>query len=266
VVVIAAHRELVERLRLDTVAGAKAFQGTLVKNHRGHRDIFVITAKDEHGAELQLYLKRNLKPYRKDGIRSVLLRGRCWSSSREEWENSLLLQKAGLRTAGLVAYGEECGLLWEKFSFLVTAAAEGRQTLREFLRDCPVGSLRKRVLRTLAAEIAKMHAAGLASPDLFTRHIFVDDTSKPPGFSLIDMARLDRRRALPKALRARDLAALHVTAPLAWVSWRERVRFLVHYAGHLDRELFRLTKARSAHLLKRRKFKDFENTPAQPLT
>jgi tRNA A-37 threonylcarbamoyl transferase component Bud32 len=266
VVVIAAHRALIERLHLDTVAGAKSFQGTLVKNHRGHRDIFVISAKDKQGAELRLYLKRNLKPYKKDGIRSVCLRGRCWSSSREEWENSLLLQKAGVRTAGLVAYGEDCGLLWERFSYLVTAAAAGRQTLREFLRDCPVGARRKRVLRTLTAEIAKMHAAGLASPDLFTRHIFVDDTSEPPGFSLIDMARLDRRRALPKALRARDLAALHVTAPLAWVSWRERVRFLVHYAGHLDRELIRLTMARSTHLLKRRKFKDFGDTLAASLT
>lgn len=255
-VVIAKHRQVLSRLGLDSIAGAKAFQGSLIKNHRGHRDIYVIETRDDHGAPLRFFLKRNLKAYRKDGMLSVLRRGKCWSTSREEWENSLLLHKAGVRTASLVAYGEECGLLWEKFSFIVTEAATGTGTLQDYLRDCKDGRQRRRVLQAFGKCIARMHSAGLASPDLFTRHVFVEPSNEPE-FCLIDMARLDQRAALSAKHRARDLAALHVTAPLKHVTLRERLTFLRAYAGFVDRELLGLIKQRAKHLLKRRKFRDF---------
>jgi hypothetical protein len=112
-------------------------------------------------------------------------------------------------------------------------------------------------LHALALDIRKMHNAGLASPDLFTRHIFVDDTPDTPTFCFIDMARLDRRHTLPSSLCARDLAALNVTAPLRHASLRERLRFLKHYSGQDTRTLLPLIRVRVNHLLRRRKFRDF---------
>lgn len=251
--VIAQHPEALHQLGLGTMEGVKRFSGELIKNHKGRRDIQRIKAFS-HGTPLVLFLKRNWQPYKKDGLTSFFTRGAVWSQSRVEWENSLALQRAGIAVAEPVAFGEECGPLWEKFSFILTAAAFGDSTLDQFLRENQDAALQRRVLSKLARTIRQMHDAGLASPDLFTRHIFLK-TGGEPEFCLIDMARLNRRRAMSLRLRARDLAALHVTAPLRFVSSPEREFFLSEY-GEATR-LQPLIARRAAHLLKRRKFSDF---------
>jgi len=262
VVVVAKHQTLLKKLGFSTLAGVKAFRGEVVKDHKGRRDIFRIKASTDDGHPLVLFLKRSWKPYKKDGIASLLRRGRVWSISRREWENSKRLAAVGLKTAELVAYGEDCGPFWEKFSFILTEAAAGGQTLEQFLRDCHDRGHRRAVFDALARDIRKMHDAGLASPDLFTRHLFVDDDVEPPQFCLIDMARLDRREPLPARLRVRDLAALNITAPLRFVSARERVRFLRRYAGRKDKRFARRIRRRVEYLLQRRKFRWFQQQAA----
>ena len=227
---IAKHRAALEALGLTTLDGVKTYRGELVKDHHGRRDIQRITGTN-------LFLKRNWHPYKKDGLRSLFRHGKVWSIARHEWENSLKLQRAGLHTAELVAYGEDCGPLWERFSFIITEAAPGKSLSESFAN-----------LDALAKEIRAMHDAGLFSPDLFARHIFVDGDR----FTLIDMARLDNGPA------SRDLAALNITAPLRLVSAKQRLRFLKVYGG---RHLFRQIEKRVSYLLKkRRKFADFERS------
>jgi tRNA A-37 threonylcarbamoyl transferase component Bud32 len=255
-VVIAKHEPILRRLGLATLAGVKAFRGEPVKDHNGRRDVFRIVARDAEGRTRVLFLKRNWRPYKKDGLLSLLRRGKVWSIARQEWENSRALECAGLRAAGLVACGEEFGALWEKFSFIITDAAPG-QTVEQFLRECRDRAQRRRVFDALAREIRRMHDAGLASPDLFTRHIFVDVAGGDPKFCLIDMARLDRVKRLSARQRARDLALLNVTALPRFVSPRERARFLKTYAGGLDKALARLIARRMAHLLKRNRCREF---------
>ena len=261
-VTIAKHAALLDKLGLSTLAGVKAFRGELIKNHKGSRDIFRIRATDAEGRDQVLFLKRIWKPYKKDGLTSLLRRGEVWSVSRQEWENSKALDAAGLRAAGLAAYGEDCGPLWEKFSFLLTEAAIGMQTVEQFLRTCDVAARRRRIFDALAVEIRKMHDAGLASPDLFTRHLFVDETTTPPRFCFIDMARLDRGRPLSERLRARDLAALNITAPLRFVSVKERIRFLRLYSRSSDKPLASRIRRRVEYLLKRRKYRSFHEAAA----
>lgn len=265
-IVIARHTALVERLRLATLTEARLFRGELIKDHKGRRDIFRIPLGERAQGDVRmLFLKRNWKPYRKDGLASLIQRGTVWSAARREWENGQDLQAAGLQTAGLVAYGEDCGPLWERFSFLVTEAATGSQTVDQFLRQCRDWTERKRVFSALAREVRRMHAAGLATPDLFTRHVFVNLIVDPPQFCWIDMARLDRARPMPMRWRARDLAALNITAPLRFVAARERLRFLIIYAAGSRRDtrtLFQRIERRMKHLLARRKFRDFGGAPA----
>ena len=255
VLIIEKHHEVLRRVGLNTMDGVRNFQGTLIKNHKGRRDIQRITT--EAGV---FFLKRNWKPYRKDGLKSLFIRGRAWSQSRVEWENSRALQRAGIEVADPIAFGEECGPFWERFSFIITGEAPGEVTLEEFIRTRSDIRIRRQVLAALAATIRHMHEAGLASPDLFTRHIFVEP-GPTPGFCLIDMARLDRRGRIPAWMRARDLAALNVTAPLRHVSRRERLRFLAAYGG--DRQLLRRIEKRTEYLLHRRKFRDFLNPQAE---
>jgi tRNA A-37 threonylcarbamoyl transferase component Bud32 len=256
VFVITKHQDLLHQLGLDTMDGVKQFKGELIKNHKGQRDIQRISRMPttQQAISPTLFLKRNWRPYKKDGLKSLFTRGQVWSQSRVEWENSLALQRAGIDVAEPVAFGEECGPLWEKFSFILTAAATGEMTMDDFLRTIEDPSERKAVFDELARQIRKMHDAGLASPDLFTRHIFVERKSAP-RFCLIDMARLDRRKTLPENLRARDLAALHVTAPLRFVSTSERQRFLEVYGASPSLQA-RISR-RAEHLLTRRKFADF---------
>jgi heptose I phosphotransferase len=258
---MAKHQALLDALGLSTVHAVKAFRGELVKDHKGRRDIFRIKATADDGRPLVLFLKRNWRPYKKDGLHSLLRRGKVWSIARQEWENSKLLAAAGLTTAALVAYGEECGPLWERFSFLVTEAAPGAQTLEQFLRECRDRRRRRAVLDALAGEIRKLHDAGLAAPDLFSRHLFVDESTEPPRFCLIDMARLNQRSSLAARLRARDLAALNVTAPLRDVTARERLRFLRLYSGRSNKPLAHRIARRVEHLLQRRKFRRFLEVP-----
>ena len=259
VLVIAKHHEVLRQLGLDTMEGVKNFKGERIKNHKGQRDIqrFHAVLPGAGPTAGTYYLKRNWKPYKKDGLKSLLRRGEVWSQSRVEWENSMALQRAGIGIAQPIAFGEECNPLWEKFSFLITATARGEMTLDEFLRTNTDTSERRLVFSALGREIRKMHEAGLASPDLFTRHIFVE-RRPAPQFCLIDMARLDQRKSLSTKLRARDLAALNITAPLRFVSTRERLRFLKSYGG--NRTLRRLVIERTHYLLKRRKFADFTRT------
>ena len=254
VFVIAKHHELLRQLGLDTMEGVKKFKGELIKNHKGRRDIQRVSGNSADSGGVTFYLKRNWQPYKKDGLKSLFTRGEVWSQSRTEWENSLALQRAGISVAEPVAFGEECGLFWEKSSFVLTASARGEITLDEFLRTEKQTAERQRVFDALAREVRKMHDAGLASPDLFTRHIFLQRGAEPK-FCLIDMARLDRRRKLSACLRARDLAALNATSPLRFVNTRERLRFLEVYGG--NRQLRRLSVARTKHLLTRKKFADF---------
>lgn len=252
--VIANYEEALRPLGLDTMEGVKTFRGELIKNHKGRRDIqhLTITA---NGRPLRLFLKRNWRPYKKDGLNSLLTRGAVWSQSRTEWENSLALRRAEIAVAEPVAVGEECGPLWENFSFIITAAARGEMTVDEFLQKNPAPSERQQVFDALARFVRKMHDAGLASPDLFTRHIFLV-RGAAPEFCLIDMARLDRRAKLSPALRARDLAALHVTAPRRFLSTPERLRFLEIYGAT---ELQPRIESRARHLLTRKKFQDFSS-------
>ena len=233
--------------------GVKNFKGELIKNHKGQRDI-QRAAQNSGEKQVIFFLKRNWKPYKKDGLKSLLTRGQVWSQSRTEWENALALQHAGITVAEPIAFGEECGLLWEKFSFIITASARGSMTVDQFLRTCTDAAERRCVADALAAIVRKMHDAGLASPDLFTRHIFLEPGPEPK-FCLIDMARLDRQSPLSPRMRARDLAALNVTAPLRFVSSDERRRFFEIYGG--DAYLKNLERKRTEHLLKRRKFAEF---------
>jgi len=257
VVVTITYAQIVQALGLKSIEAVKTCQGVLVQNHKGRRDIQRLEWPVAGGGKMVFFLKRIWQQDKKDGLWSLLRHGKPWSVCRREWENSLLLQSAGFQTAELVAYGEECGLFWERFSFLLTRAVPVTQTVEDFVQDCHDRTRRREVIRALAAEVRRLHDAGLAAPDLFCRHLFVELTSQGPRFHWIDMSRLNRCRRVSLRRRARDLAALNVTAPLRFVSARERLFFLQIYAGSVHRPLFRRIRSRVRHLLTRRKFNDF---------
>lgn len=259
VIVIEKHGSVLARLGLGTLEQFKNFDAEVIQPDR--REVLRIQTTDGEGRNLLLFMKRNWRSSKKNGLLSLLRRGRVWSLAREEWENFKTMQRAGLQTAGLVAYAEECGPLWEKFSCLVTEAAVGPDNLEQFLQQGHAPGQRRRIFDALAQEVRRMHAAGVATPDFWSRHIFFDAAAVAPVFCFIDLARLDCRQPLPRRARVRALASLNVSAPLRLVSLRERLRFLRLYAGHVDRTLVEEIKQRTQRLLGRNKYPDFL-TPA----
>jgi tRNA A-37 threonylcarbamoyl transferase component Bud32 len=258
VVTVEKFAPALRQLGLDTLEGARRFQAHLIKNHKGRRDIQRIAAGTA-GLPVTLFIKRNWRPYKGDGVRQLLTRGRVRSQSRVEWDNARALRQAGIAVAEPVACGEECSLLWEKFSFIVTAAATGEMTLHEFIHRRPEATERRIVFRALARFVRRLHDAGFASPDLFARHLFLSRQPEP-AFCLIDMARLDHSRSTSPRRRARDLAALNSSIPLALVPMRERLRFLSEYGDAATLQP-RVTR-RMEYLLKNRKRLAFRQSAA----
>jgi tRNA A-37 threonylcarbamoyl transferase component Bud32 len=253
--VIARHHAALCSLGLDSLEGVRRFHGQAIDGHPGRRDIHRILTTDDHGRPLALFMKRIHRAFPREAVRSLVSRGRIWSTARQEWEHALALERAGIHTAGLVAYGEQFGLLLERFSFIITEEAAG-QCMENFVRTCHDRFLRRRVFEELARLVRRLHDSGLAAPDLLLRHLFVSVAGPVPSFCLIDTNRLDRGR-ITRRRRARDIAALHVSAPLAAVSLPERLRFLRAYAGSSHRPLFHLIARRARHQLRKKRFLSF---------
>lgn len=255
VIVIEKHGPVLARLGLSTLEQFKNFDAEVIQPDR--REVLRIQTTDAEGRPLLLFLKRNWRSSKKNGLASLLRHGRVRSLAREEWENFKIVQRAGLRTAGLVAYAEECGPLWEKFSCLLTEAAAGPDNLEQFLQQARPPGERRRIFDALAREVRRMHEAGVATPDFWSRHIFFDAAAVEPVFCFIDLARLDCGQPLPRHARVRALASLNVSAPMRLVSWRERLRFLRLYVGRRDRALVKAIQQRTQRLLARNKYPDF---------
>ena len=257
---IESHAEHLRVAGLDTMAGIKAWNGGLVKNHRGRRDVSRIEVAGSDGVLRVLYLKRTWQPYRKDGFSSLFRHGRVVSYSRQEWDNYMALRRVGIGTPDLIAYGEECGPFWERFSFILTGEIRDSISLDQFLDQCREPHLRRSTLREAALTVGKMHRAGLFTPDLYSRHIFVFcQSTNQTRLCLIDMARLDRCSRMVRQKVVRDLALLNVSTPHCLLSLLERREFIrAHPVCTNGQWLFRAVEKKSQYYLrKRRKFNGF---------
>jgi len=253
---IETYKTELAALGLGTIEGIKRFEGCFVDQHPGRSDTAEITIERPGGQPLTLFLKRNWQVRKRNALWSPLRRGSVWSAARIEWENMRALEAAGIPTARLVGFAEECSGLSERFSSIITESA-GEMSIVQFIAECRDRERRAQVFSGLARLVRRMHDTGFASADLFARHIFVEGAAEKPVFKLIDMARLDRRAALSRRLRARDLCSLNASAPVRHVSAKERIRFLRAYAGEVDRDLVRRIERRMRRLLKRPKFRGF---------
>ncbi|MCS7034967.1 MAG: lipopolysaccharide kinase InaA family protein, partial [Phycisphaerae bacterium] len=231
-------------LGLDSLQGALQCQAALIKDQRGRRDVIRVEAITPDGQPLRLFVKRMTRSYLKDGLRTRLIRGSVVSRARIEFENTLRVIRAGFAAGRPVAWGEKCGALRERASVIITAEAEGTP-LDQWLACEGAVSRRRRVLRELGCWLRELHARGIGFPDLFARHVFVNERDRA-SFCLIDLARIDFVEGqMPLAVKARDLAALHASVPLHRVKLTDRLRVLTAYVPSRSgrRELLRFIRS-----------------------
>jgi tRNA A-37 threonylcarbamoyl transferase component Bud32 len=133
----------------------------------------------------------------------------------------------------LVAYGVRGADPGARRSFLVTEALEDAERLSTVLEAAtPDFGARAALARGLGALVARLHAAGLAHRDLYLEHVFV---RAAPG-AAPELFLLDLHRAVPLGTRAarwraKDLAALHVSARSRGATRGDAARFLCAYVG-----------------------------------
>lgn len=189
-----ASRAWLDSLGLATAADFLALPGVVVNGHVGRN-----VSRVDLGGEIA-YLKREHRVRTRDRLRSWRSGfGWCSMSAREA---AVLrrLEDYGVPVPQWLAFGSAAGQ-----GFVLLAAASAEQDLRS-LPAISIG-LAGHIGRT----VARIHAAGVDQPDLFAKHLLVDE---PTGtLTVLDWQRARLRSSLSWARRVRTLAALGASAP-----------------------------------------------------
>jgi hypothetical protein len=181
-----------------------------------------------------LFLKRYDKP-------PALVQLKNWLSHRgrksfglAEFASASQLSAAGVNTPKTVAYGEQRGIFFEKRSFIITEKIPNAESLERKLPAFFIGpataeklNLRRNFIAGLAAFVRKFHQTNYRHRDLYFSHIFYDDSGK---FYLIDLARAFKPLIWRERFRIKDIAQLYYSAPGAYFSGTDRLRFYLGYA------------------------------------
>lgn len=173
-----------------------------------------------------------VRAFRRGGAVRHLVRGRYFLGHRawEELRAAEAARRGGVRTALPLAATERRTGLAGYTAHLATLWIAGARDAAAWLRDAdPAG--RAAVLREAGAQAARMHAAGVAHPDLNLRNLLVRDAGDGgPEVHLLDWDRARVRPGpVPPRRRGRDLlrlarSARKLGAPVGaegWAAFRE---------------------------------------------
>ncbi len=151
------------------------------------------------------------------------------------------LQRYGVRTPRLLAFGQHATRPWRMESFLLTETPQGaRGLLKELDRDRSSRRKRTTLLCEAAATLRHLHEAGCFlrddapfEDDFLTVHESAESSSVEATTAVtlarVDCVRLHRQANQPSA--ARELAALCRRAGPERLSRSDRMRFLLAYRG-----------------------------------
>jgi len=151
---------------------------------------------------------------------------------RYEWKSAVQLLAANIPVSRPVAWGV-CADTAPPRAIIAFREVEG-PSLAEWIHRSASTARKGRLARSrnaiataLGETARRLHDVGFSFPDLYTKHIYLEDSDGPaPRVVLIDVQRL--RMLLPWR-RAKDLAALYVSAQVAGVTRTDRLRVLRAY-------------------------------------
>ncbi|NMG03085.1 lipopolysaccharide core heptose(I) kinase RfaP [Azoarcus taiwanensis] len=155
----------------------------------------------------------------------------------DEWRAIEACHALGVPTMNALAYGER-GSGWAyRESFLVTEAIEPAIDLdsytREWAQNPPAPALKHALIRAVADIASTMHRNGLNHRDFYLCHFLLRTKPEPtPGelrLAIIDLHRVQIRKAPPPRWRDKDLAALYFSALKIGLTTRDRLRFIRTY-------------------------------------
>jgi tRNA A-37 threonylcarbamoyl transferase component Bud32 len=175
------------------------------------------------------------------------------------------VQQAGIGCPEPIAVGEDD----KGQAFLLLRALDDATELRRLLATLQSAD-RRQLARQLSEMLARIHAAGIDHPDLYSKHVLVRSGPSTGRFTFhfLDWQRSRQRRALPWRRRFRDLAALDATLAPNLATPRERLLCLYAYlrrAGGIRRAARAITRL-SRRLQQRRRIREMHRLPLAPGT
>ncbi|MBL7139872.1 MAG: hypothetical protein ISS74_03100 [Planctomycetes bacterium] len=229
------YRPLLQAAGLDTFdALFQAAEGRQVDGHRS-RGVSRIEVGREPDGPVGIYVKRFWGRAARPRWRDLLRLRRPMTPARYECVASQRLLQAGVEVARPVAWGasRDAG---QPRALVAFREVEG-PSLAEWLDRQPAAGCitgldarhRRSLAEALGHAVRRIHEACFSYPDLYAKHVYVEDADTVyPRIVLIDVQRL--RRLWPWR-RVRDLAALHVSTEGSGVRRTDRLRFLRAYLG-----------------------------------
>lgn len=163
------------------------------------------------------------------------------TAGRVEASNIHRLNRAGIPSMRLIAFGEELHADGRLESLVLTEELAGYTQLDHFLRarftadelSQPAGAeALHRLIREVARVANKFHRLGYNHRDFYCCHFFIREGLLGSfRVHLIDLQRVQHRRFWRRRWIVKDLAQLAYSAPRELIGCKERVAFLHAYFG-----------------------------------
>jgi tRNA A-37 threonylcarbamoyl transferase component Bud32 len=268
------YERLVRRHGLHEFDRVMHWHGGRSVGKHSKRDVEQIEI-EEDGTVIRLFLKREWQTYLKDRLKNWL-HGLGWCiKSRREWHILQAMSEAGVGCAEPLVLGERRG--FRPQGYLVLREIAHTMLLCPFLAD-RLARMTVRQRRQFAAhlgrEVARLHAAGIDHPDLFSKHILLSTDCKPvdlPQVWFIDMQRSSTCVMVSTVQRVQDLASLDATVSPQLASDSDRLTFLQSYCSVAPRvpdmkQLASSIRRRSCKLQSRRKIRAMREVNLPQLT
>lgn len=192
-------------------------------------------------------------------------------SAKTEWRAIQALERIGLDTMKIAAYGEEGINPAAKRSFLVTHALVGTESLEKWAPKFMRGEntpekihLKHAMIRKVAQIARRLHTCGLNHRDLYLCHFLLDIAAGPmPAphdirLYLIDLHRMQIRTDTPPRWMVKDIAGVLFSSMDLRLTSRDFFRFMKVYRGQAlratlaeDRQFWSRVLARAIKLYRR---------------
>jgi lipopolysaccharide core heptose(I) kinase len=201
------------------------------------------TLKFERGGQ-QFFIKSHWNFGWREIIRKLLSLHVPVVSAKTEWRAIQALERIGLDTMKIAAYGEQGVNPAAKRSFIVTHALAGTESLEKwapkFMRgeNSPEKMRVKHAMIRKVAQIARrLHTCGLNHRDLYLCHFLLDIAADPmPApqgirLYLIDLHRMQIRSHTPQRWMVKDIAGVLFSSMDLRLTSRDFFRFMKVYRG-----------------------------------
>lgn len=165
--------------------------------------------------------------------------------AKRERDAILHLDKKGVKTMTLAAYGERGILPFWQTSFLITEELTRCHSLAEITdrwSATPPTVMEKRMLiEKLGQSVRGMHEAGVNHQDCYICHFLLQEGTE--DLFVIDLHRAEIHKSLPWRWKSKDLSALAFSVSHLDLTTLDHFRFLRYYYGSLKQnreEILRL--------------------------